>query len=174
MSLVTIIADCTTMLEKAGKEFDADDVIEIMYRDHADEISVEFGAGKIRSAVRQRVCLHLKRRAAEDPNSQYDQVCLAGFDTAPCNVPFYDGHKVRYIPTLSAKTSHLLSAIKLRKDNIGFCEMRNREYLKMLDYINQHGGDITFGEAIIKTDAALNPARCSGIEVVALKNNHFC
>lgn len=147
MSLNNIIMTCASSFENEGVAFDADDVLVCLYRDHADEVS-KFGQHLARAELRRRVSIVLKRSSGEDPNEEYEQLSLHGFEKAPKNVPFYDGERVRYIPTLGAKRAHLKSAIKLRDDNIRFCEDRRAEYRAMLDLIEQHKADITFGEAI--------------------------
>jgi hypothetical protein len=147
MSLTGLIEKCALAIEGEGIEFDADDVLACMYRDYKSDVD-EHAANMMRSELRKRISSVLKRRAGVDPNDEYEQLSLHGFENAPRNVPFYDGEKVRYIPTLSAKRPHLLSAITLRDDNITFCVERKKEYTKMLDFIDQHGGSITFGEAL--------------------------
>lgn len=152
MSLNKIIEQCASVIANEGGEFDADDVLTCLYRDYSAQVS-EYGDSLIRSDMKRRISSVLKRRAGENPEEEYEQLSLHGFENAPRNVPFYDGEKVRYIATLSAKRSHLLSAIKLREDNVTFCVARKKEYLKMLDYIDQHHEDITFGEAIKRSPA---------------------
>jgi hypothetical protein len=146
VSLTNLIMKCATGIECEGIEFDADDVLACMYRDHREEVD-KYAANMMRAELRRRISSLLKRRAGEDPTEDYEQLRLTGFENAPRNVPFYDGEKVRYIPAEAARKTHLLSAIKLRDDNITFCVERKKEYVKMLDLIEHHGGEITFGEA---------------------------
>ena len=63
----------------------------------------------------------LKRKAGQDPNDlHYEQSKCSDLKLRRSSCLFYDGTKVRYIHTLKARRRHLLSAIKLRQDNIKF------------------------------------------------------
>ncbi len=146
LTLGSAISECADALSGEGVEFDSEDVFRCLSEKFADVIGV-YSDRLTRAAINRQINQILKRKAGQDPGEEYEQLALAGFDNAPRNVPFYDGKRVRYIGSLHATESHLLSAIKLRRDNIAFCVARVDDYERMIDFL-RHSGKRTFGEAV--------------------------
>lgn len=146
LTLNAAISDCTDALSGEGLEFDAADVYRCLFERFRD-VADSYAARLTRSAINRQISSVLKRKAGQEAGEEYEQLALVGFENAPRNVPFYDGKRVRYIGLLFATEAHLLSAIKLRRDNIAFCVARVDEYERALDFL-RHSGKRTFGEAV--------------------------
>ena len=119
MTIHAIIIACADRIAATEEEFDADDVVAALYRDHAREIS-EHADLLAKNWLRKVVSDVLKRKAGQDPNDpHYEQLKLLGFETPPVNVPFYDGTKVRYIQTLKARRGGEHSRRRVRACDVG-------------------------------------------------------
>jgi hypothetical protein len=74
---------------------------------------------------------------------------LLADDNLPRNVSFQGGE----VGTFEARRSHFEGALKLCEDAISSMLERQGKYKRMLDFLNQHDGDITFGEALNRQTA---------------------
>ncbi len=146
LTLFSAIAECCDDLSERGVEFDVSDVASEL-RERFSGLVRDYENRLTAQAINKAIASVLKRKAGEEMGEQYEQLSIAGFENAPRNVPFYDGKRVRYISAMASTTAHLVSAVKLRDDNIRYCLARKGEYERMHDLIRSHGCR-TFGEAI--------------------------
>jgi hypothetical protein len=153
MSLKQIIEQCIHQLANAGHEYDADDVLECLYKNHGDDVN-DYSARLARSELRQRIISILKQRAPHDPDTKFEQLSLAGFEKVPRTIPFFDGTKVRYIEVLFARRQHFAAAMIQQDRNISFCAANRTLMQQMHDFVAQYGDDVTFSDALNRNSKA--------------------
>lgn len=155
MSITMLVKQCCDLVRKESDEHDANDVLMCMEKNYAKEIA-EYAERSTKTVLRRLIKHELKRSASVDLFDRGAQLSLAGFDSLPMSLSFYDGQRVRYISIMRAGAQHFRGAIKLREDQASFNDAMAKKFSIALDII-ERSGRATLAEAL-QDQAAGGPA----------------
>ncbi len=148
MSITALVKRCCEVVRSELDEHDVNDVLVCMEKSYAKEIA-EYAEQSARKMLRGLIKNELKRSASADLFDRGPQLSLAGFDSLPMSLSFYDGQRVRYISIMRARPGHLRGAIKLREDQASFNDAMAQKFKNALDLILRLDRDnATFGDAL--------------------------